>query len=412
MIDSSLVLLTEKLHATSSDLVRAVEGNLETMAPLVSAVHGFVTFDSDLALARARFLDSVPVDRRGRLHGLVLAIKDLMPVAGFPCSYGSVTRTEVPAVTDPWALRLLREGVVIPGKTQTSEMGMTAYCEPVGMPAVANPLWPGRTPGGSSGGAAAAVALGLVDVAHASDGGGSIRVPAAATGTVGVKPPHDSSGGSPTAQGFITRSVEDAAFVFGVSPVKRSLRIGVLVEPLHGDGSVDPVMVSTVCTVADRLSDLGHRVRQVSRPYGGRPFAAFADVLASRSIHIPGPASDIIEWLRERGSALSEDRRAEAVADFGAVRQTVLTAWDIDVLLTPTLAFDPPEIGHFSRMEPPEDFVEQTRWTPWATLFNMTGGAAVSVPVEVPGRPPVGVQLGAVRASFGELLGVASEVHP
>ena len=412
MANSPLAPLADRLRAASGDLTRTVEKCLSSITERSASTHGFVSVDPDLALRRARFLDSAPADRRGRLHGLVLPIKDLMPVAGFPCSYGSVTRTEMPPETDLWAAQLLKAGIIIPGKSQTSEMGMTAYCEPVGMPAVANPLWPGRTPGGSSGGAAAAVALGLVDVAHASDGGGSIRVPAAATGTVGVKPPHDSSGGSPTAQGFITRSVADAAFVFGVSPVSRSLRIGVLVEPLHGDGAVSPVMVSTVCTVADRLSDLGHRVHEVSRPYGERPFAAFADVLASRSIHIPGPASDIIEWLRERGSALSESRRAEAVADFDAVLQTILSAWDIDVLLSPTLAHDPPEIGHFSRLEPPEDFAEQTRWTPWATLFNMTGGAAVNVPVAVAGRPPVGVQLGSVRASFGELLGVASQVHP
>ncbi|MBV7294242.1 amidase family protein [Corynebacterium sp. TAE3-ERU16] len=412
MVNGSLVPLADRLHAASGDLPETVKKRLSDITERAASTHGFVSVDPDLALRRARFLDSVPTDRRGRLHGLMLPIKDLMPVAGLPCSYGSVTRTEPSPETDPWAAQLLMSGIIIPGKTQTSEMGMTAYCEPVGMPAVANPLWPGRTPGGSSGGAAAAVALGLVDVAHASDGGGSIRVPAAATGTVGVKPPHNSSGGSPTAQGFITRSVADAAFVFGVSPVRRSLRIGVLVEPLHGDGSVSPVMVSSVFSVADRLSDLGHRIREVSRPYGGRPFAAFGDVLASRSIHIPGPASDIIEWLRERGSALPEARRAEAVADFDAVLQTILSAWDIDVLLTPTLAHDPPEIGHFSRLEPPEDFAAQTRWTPWATLFNMTGGAAVSVPVAVAGRPPVGMHLGSVRASFGELLGVASQVHP
>ncbi|MBI9001181.1 amidase [Corynebacterium sp. CCM 9185] len=412
MVNGSVIPLEDRLRAGFGHLGDTLDEYLTRICSEDSVVHSFASVDPELARRRVRYLESVPADRRGRLHGLVLPIKDLMPVAGFPCSYGSVTRTEQHVGTDPWAAQLLRKGVIIPGKTQTSEMGMTAYCEPVGMPAVANPLWPGRTPGGSSGGAAAAVALGLVDVAHASDGGGSIRVPAAATGTVGVKPPHNSSGGSPTAQGFITRSVGDAAFVFGVSTVRRPLRIGVLVEPLHGGGSVSPVMVSTVCTVADRLSDLGHRVREVSRPYGERPFAAFADVLASRSVHIPGPASDIIEWLRERGAALSESRRAEAVADFDAVLGMILSAWDIDVLLSPTLAFDPPEIGHFSRLEPPEDFAEQTRWTPWATLFNMTGGAAVSVPVAAAGRPPVGVHLGSVRASFGELLGVASQVHP
>ncbi|WP_370915582.1 MULTISPECIES: amidase [unclassified Corynebacterium] len=391
-----------------SDVSTALTALVDTSPEL----SGFSATDPELALRHAQFLDSLPLSQRGRLHGLILPIKDLMPVAGFPCSYGSITRRTHPTETDPRAARLLAEGVIIPGKTQTSEMGMTAYCEPVGMSAVENPLWPGRTPGGSSGGAAVAVARGLVDAAHASDGGGSIRVPAAATGTVGVKPPHNSQGGVPTAQGFITRTIADAAFLFGAIPVRRPLRVGVLVEPLHGDGRVSPTMISTVCSVADRLSDLGHRVQEVFRPYGHRPFAAFADVLASRSVHIPGPASDIIGWLRKRGGALSEARRVEAIRDFDSVRQTILTAWKIDVLLTPTLAFDPPEIGHFSRLEPPEDFAEQTRWTPWATLFNMTGGAAVSVPVPVTGRPPVGIHLGSVRASFDELLGVASEIHP
>ncbi|QMV84413.1 amidase [Corynebacterium hindlerae] len=341
----------------------------------------------------------------GPLSGILLPIKDLMPVSGMPTTYGSVTR-RVLEPSDPFVVALQQRGARIVGKTATSELGMTAYTEPVGMPAVDNPLFPGCTPGGSSGGAAVAVARGLVRVAHASDGGGSIRVPAAACGVVGYKPPHNNAGGKLTAQGFITGSVRDQAMMHGVPLATRRLRVGVLVEPLHGDGSVAPEWRAACDKAADALSDLGHDVVPLDPAYDASYFEAFGTMLSGMCRKIEGEASPIVEFLRDRGRRLTDGERAVAVDKCLALGAVVRAAWDVDVLLTPTLAFDPPPIGHFSALAPAEDFAEQTRWTPWCTLFNITGWAGISIPFA-----DRSIHLGAIRAEVPALLALAEELH-
>lgn len=348
----------------------------------------------------------------GRLAGVVTFIKDLSDVAGMPSSYGSERRRVIPSASDHVVAGLLAEGVTVVGKSTTSEMGMTAYTEPVGFPAPRNLLWPGATTGGSSGGAAALVAHGVVPCAHGSDGGGSIRVPAAACGLVGYKPPHTSGEGRLTAQGFVTTRVDDAALLSGTVPVHRPLRIGVLRIPLHGDGGVDTPMLAAVEEVAHVCQQRGHEVREVSPAYGQDVFQAFETLMAYKATKITGSASPIVEHLRERGRAFERGRVSAAVRLLDNVDEQVRSRWPIDVLLTPTLAFDPPPVGHFSRLAPSEDFAEQTRWTPWCTLFNITGRAAISVPWRLPGRPPVGVHMGCIHASPAELLGLAQELHP
>lgn len=379
--------------ASPSELFR----RLSTMTP---AEHGFSWFDPDVTIGHGR----------GPLRGMVIPAKDLHHVAGMPTSFGALDRQVLATDTDPFLQSLIDRGAIIAGKTQTSELGLTAYCEPVGMPAPDNPLFPGRTTGGSSGGAAVAVARLLVDAAHASDGGGSIRVPAAACGVVGFKPSHDSRGGSPATQGFITRDIATQARLHALTPMTRPLRIGVLLEPVHADTTMDNQFVHTVETVAHRLERFGHEVVPVARPYGAWAFEAFTEVLAmrSRSIEDPedGEASAIVRWLRERGRVQSPVHRSRAVRAFDSVADVVLETWDVDVVLSPTLAFVPPPLRHFSSLGPEGDFVEQTRWTPWATTYNMTGGAAISVPVD-----GVGVHLGAVRVGNAEILGLGSQLR-
>lgn len=365
------------------------------IASLSPADHGFAWFDPECTRGHGR----------GPLNGMLIPAKDLSDVAGMPTASGSVHRRRTAGETSPFLQQLIDRGAVIAGKTQTSELGLSAYCEPVGMPAPVNPRFPGRTPGGSSGGAAVAVARGLVEAAHASDGGGSIRVPAAACGLVGFKPAHDTSGANPVAQGFITRDVATQARLHAIQPRPRALRIGVLLEPLHAETLIDAGTVATIEVQVRRLERAGHTVVPVRRPYGAWAFEAFSAVLAMRSARVPGEASAIVGWLRELGRGQHPVERARAVAAFGSVAGVVREAWDIDVLLSPTLAFTPPPIGHFSALGPEGDFLEQTRWTPWATLFNMSGGAAVSLPVG-----ELGIHLGAVRADDADLLGLAGAI--
>ena len=384
------------MSVASPSALSTLSARISTMSP---AEHGFSWFDPEVTAG----------DGRGPLQGMVIPAKDLHHVAGMPTSFGAYGRRMVATETDPFLQSLINRGAIIAGKTQTSELGLTAYCEPVGMPAPDNPLLPGRTTGGSSGGAAVAVARLLVDAAHASDGGGSIRVPAAACGVVGFKPSHDSRGGTPVAQGFITRDITTQALLHAVVPVARPLRIGVLLDPVHAETTVDDQYVHTVETAARHLEQLGHEVVAVTRPYGAWAFEAFAEVLAmrSRSIEDPegGEASAIVSWLRELGRAQTPLHRAQAVRAFDSVAEVVPGAWDVDVVLSPTLAFAPPPLRHFSSLGPEGDFVEQTRWTPWATTYNMTGGAAISLPVD-----GVGVHLGAVRVGNADILGLGGQL--
>ena len=172
MLELPLPQLARLLHSGEvhpRDLVAEIDSALSGLTP---AEHGFAHVDLDFALAQVEQLDTIPRDKRRKLWGIPIPVKDLSPVVGMPVSYGSVSRREIPDATDPFPEVLLNQGALIPGKTQTPELGMSAYTEPVGMPAVDNPRLPGHTPGGSSGGAAAAVARGVVRVAHASDGGG------------------------------------------------------------------------------------------------------------------------------------------------------------------------------------------------------------------------------------------------
>ena len=341
---------------------------------------------------------------RGRLHGWRIPVKDLLPVAGLPMSRGNAHLTQRPTTTAPFAQHLLAQGATIAGKTQTSEYGVATYCEPIGFPAVDNPLWPGRTPGGSSGGAAALVAGGHVRVAHASDRGGSIRVPAACCGIYGLKP-----AGRGGIQGLVAADPDDLAFVLDRSPRRRRLRIGVLTAPVNAETPVADAMIAAVEEAASLLSRT-HEVIPVPVPYTPERFAPFRDLFAWYTRDLPVESS-LGLWLKEHGLRMSLSDHAAAEAAGEETAGLVRASWDVDVVLSPVLSEDPPAIGHFAAMAPEDDFDAQTRWTPWATVFNMTGTAAMTVPWPVAGRQPVGLHLGAVGGDEADLLAAAADLR-
>lgn len=228
---------------------------------------GIATSLAEHAVDRARSLtaESEPARRASHglprdLLGLPVAIKDLFTIAGVECTMGSTNLAFTATETSEPVAKLLARGAVLTATTHTSEVGMTAYTEPIGYPAPENPYFATpnqlsnqpdttpRTPGGSSGGSAVAVATGVVPAALGSDGGGSIRVPAACCGLVGLKPAHDIAGGNLSTPAFLTRTVDDAALLAGV-PLsatphafrrpQRPLRIGVTVSPFHAEVDVD-----------------------------------------------------------------------------------------------------------------------------------------------------------------------------
>lgn len=368
-----------------------------------SAAFAHVCADAELARIdhAERHGDRSVLD--GDLAGWIIPAKDLHDVAGMPTSRGSVSLTAATG-TDPFIASYMARGALVVAKTQTSEYGLSAYCEPANADA---PTWKGHTSGGSSGGAAVAVAAGLVDAAHATDGGGSIRVPAAATGTVGFKPVHDTRAANPVAQGFITRTVAEQALLHLIAPeLSRPLRIGLLTEPIHIATEVDPAIVDATHRTAELLSHHGHTITRLNAPYGAEHFHAFTTVIRARAATIAHPATELVQWLSNEGRAISSGELAQAQRVFASTRAVVERAWDVDVVLMPTISHAPPPVGYFSSMDPHSDFEAQTKWTPWATLFNLTGQAAITAPVF-----GIGIQLGGIRASEAELLALAATVE-
>ena len=405
---TSLRELTARLRRGEVSAVAQVEELADRLTGLSPAEHGFSHLALEQAHEHAERADKVATTHRGRLHGLLIPVKDLSNVRGMPTTFGSLHRTRHPEASDTITQSLLDAGAIIPGKSTSAELGLMIYTEPPGMASPHNPLWPGHTPAGSSGGAAVLVARGLLPAAHASDGGGSIRVPAAACGVVGFKP----TAPRLAAQGFITRSLTDAAFLHHLSPAPGRRRIGVLTQPLFTGTTVDEVHLRAVAAAAEALREAGHDVIEV-RPYPGaeETFEAFTTIFTSKLAGLPDPAEGLVAWLRAHGRSLSQDRIAAAEKHAGHLGAHLAKYWAVDALLTPMTTTDPPPIGYFEDLRPAENFLEQTRWSPWGSLFNMTGRAAVSVPWPVPGRPPVGVHLGSVTLNDAALLTLAAILH-
>ncbi|QGU05737.1 amidase [Corynebacterium comes] len=405
---TSLRDLAASLRCGEVTAVEQVEELAERLSGLTGTEHGFSHLALEQAHEQAERADMVTTAQRGRLHGLLIPVKDLSNVRGMPTTFGSVHRTRRAEATDTVPQAFLDAGAIIPGKSSAAELGLMIYTEPPGLAAPDNPLWPGHTPAGSSGGAAVLVARGILPAAHASDGGGSIRVPAAACGVVGFKP----SAPRLAAQGFITRTLDDTAFLHRLSPEPGRRRIGVLTQPLFAGSPVDDVHLRAVDAAAATLREAGHDVVEVHPyPSAEETFDAFTTIFTAKLVGLPGPAEDLVGWLRAHGRAISSNRLAAADRHADHLGRHLAGYWGVDALLTPMTTTDPPAIGHFALLRPAENFLEQTRWSPWGSLFNMTGHAAVSVPWPVPGRPPVGVHLGSLTLSDAALLSLARELH-
>lgn len=382
----------------------------------------------------------------GPLSGTEILVKDLQQVEGETTGFGSPAHACTAADDDAVVRHLLSTGASLVGASVSSQFGATVYTEPAlvgGGAGPVNPVDPLMTSGGSSSGAAVAVARGIVDIAHASDGGGSIRVPAAAVGLPGFKPAHRVAGGplpDPTAQGFIAADIALTARAYGITggglctaphPDPASavpLRLGMTTVPFHGDPgqagptSVDP-RITAATTAAAALLVTHPRVAGVSpvpAPYPPARFALFAELMAARCASLPDPLGPMPRWLRNRGAQLTASDTAAAASAVSRLPDEVMQAWPrVDVVVTPMLACAPPPVGAFSALSsagsPGLDFLAQTAWTPWATLWNLTGWAALSVPLvpAAPGRWPVSVHLGAVgdRVDAATLLALGAHLQ-
>ena len=417
-------------------------------------VGAFVTLTPELALERARSL--APGDGDGPLFGVPTAIKDLNLTAGVPTAFGSPAFAGfVPEVSDAVVLAIEAVGMVSLGKTSTPEFGSPCYTEPEGYPPAVTPWDRTRMAGGSSGGAAAAVAAGLVPLAQGSDGGGSIRIPASCCGLFGLKPTRGRISGYPmygdpiglATAGPISRTVRDAAAMLDVLAGRRAgdpawapppsgtfldacdrapgtLRIATFSEPVIADVAVDDACLTAVVDAQRLLEDLGHEVVDVPVPLPPDAVPVFETcwaVLTALSV-VPPDREHLLRpltrWLTERGRAVSGPEFGLAL---GAMRRFAAGALEAlapyDIVLTPTLASRPLPVGALRNdADPAADFEAQKAFTPWTSAWNVTGMPAASLPLHwtesAEGTTlPVGVMLAARPAEEELLLSLCAQVE-
>ncbi len=383
---------------------------------------------SPAQLGVARVYDRPHVDEArsaSHLSGEELLVKDTQQVAGEWVTMGNARQGFRAAHSDTAVENLLATGARLVGASASAEYGTSAYTEPVGQEAPVNPISPSMMTGGSSGGAAAAVGHGVARIAHATDGGGSIRVPAACCGLVGLKPSHDTSVGgfNPSAHGYLADSFASTRKAYRLPRTQPwGLRVGYTNQPFHHHSRVDPAIAAATAGATALLTngESVAEVRQAPQPYDPANFELFATVLSTRCAELPEPLSELTSWLKRQGAGVPRWRREEMERSIHRMRQTALHRWSsagLDVVATPMLACAPPAPGSFSRLSPRLNFWAQTAWTPWGTLWNLCGWASVTVPLvdpdRVPGRWPIALQLGAVgdRVSASDLLALAEQVQ-
>ncbi len=434
----------------------AVETALRRIEAADPGLGAFVDVDGDRALEAARAIG--PQDRRV-FAGVPVAIKANTPAEGLIMDYGSRLLAGHRADHDAHLVRRLRaEGFVIVGATKTPEFGILPTTEPVAHGPARNPWDPARTPGGSSGGAGTAVASGMLPIAHGNDGGGSLRIPAACCGLVGLKPSRgrisrgpDSGDSFLICDGVLSRTVLDTAAALDAlagyavgdatwappptrpwsAAVRRApgaLRIAVTVAdplgaPLH------PEHERAVRETAAALAEAGHAVDELPGVLPGAEsvelfLTAFAANVALGHLHAQAlagrPAGDedvepLSRAMVAHAAGVTSTEYLATVAGLQALARRTVALWSgFDVLLTPALSQRPPAIGAIrGTLEPPmAAFEAATAFVPFGGLFNVTGQPAVSVPAGF-GEDglPLAVQL--VGPPLGEdtLLQVAAQLE-
>jgi amidase len=383
-------------------------------------------------------------DRRVMAHdhspllGVPVAVKDDLDVAGRLTGRGTSAVTR-PAVADSAVVRLLREaGAIIIGKTHLPELAIYGFTESRSYGITRNPWDVTRTAGGSSGGSAAAVAAGMVGIASGSDGGGSIRIPAACCGLFGFKPSPGRTAGSGgwgglSVQGAEARSVADSAWYVdliaapGAEPLTPCvgadpgrLVVGVSTKPIRVGvpGTVEADVVAAVRDVARTLAELGHQVRDVDLPQD-RAAQEFS-LRYLRAIHDSVGLVDQPRRLERRTRqivaaggrvpvGLARRARAAGQSSTGRLEDALK---GIDLLLTPVMNRLPVEVGRWARASGMRTVLGMSRVFGFTQLWNHTGRPAASVPAGLsPGGLPLAVQLVGRRDRDGDVVAVAAQLE-
>jgi amidase len=429
---------------SGGELVEAAIARTEAVNPTLNGL-AFEGFDR----ARARASTRRPYG--GYFDGVPSFIKDNVAVGDMPTMSGTDAWDPQPALADgDFARAYLSTGLVPLGKTRLSEFGFSASAEHPRLGAVRNPWNPDHTAGASSSGSGAFVTAGVVPIAHANDGGGSIRIPASCNGLVGLKP---SRGRLPldkemrqmplriVANGVVTRSVRDtAAFYREMERVARNpklpavgditqpgtqrLRIAVCTHSIAREAS--PEVRELTLKTAALLEELGHKVTTIDNPVPQQfmndfllywSFLAFALVRGGRRTFGPSfdrARLDNLTLGLEQHAGRNLHRLPLAIARLSRVRRiTSRLTNTYDVVLTPTLADEPPRIGHLDPTADYQQIIDRLiEWVAFTPLQNATGEPAISLPLaESTAGLPVGMMFAAPIGQEARLLELAYELE-
>jgi amidase len=439
--------------------VELVEHALDRIARLDAQVGAFVTVTDEAAREQAKLAERTVAETDDPaalppLFGVPTAIKDLNLTAGTPTKLGSrIFADWVPDFDDHVVTLLRAAGTISVGKTATPEFGLPCYTETDIGPPARTPWDTGRSAGGSSGGAGAAVASGFVAVAQGSDGGGSIRIPASVCGLVGLKPsrgrvsrgPLDIDASRLSVLGPLARTVRDAAAFLDAVAVPQPgdpdrppplpagetflgwcerdlgpLRIGrYLDSPIQSE--LDPQVRDAWERATALLASLGHEVVDVAAPVPPEAIPAFETVWAVSAAGVPvdpartGELRPLTRHLRERAAAIGGPQYAAALGMLNVyARRGIAASAHLDAVLTPTVAMLPRPIGWFigDDGDSAADFERQKQFTPYTAMYNTTGQPAISLPLYQSAEGlPIGVMLVGRPRGEAPLLALAAQLE-
>jgi amidase len=441
--DLDAVGLADALRAGSVGLAEVIEAAIARTEAVNPALNGLAYNGFEQARAAE--------PARGFFAGVPTFVKDNVDVAGQPSMHGADAWTPFEARANSVVTEVfLGTGLTSLGKTQLSEFGFSASAEHPRLGPVRNPWDVERTAGASSSGSGAFVAAGVVPIAHANDGGGSIRIPAACNGLVGLKPSRGRLPLDPAhrrmpvgivANGVLTRSVRDTAAFYREAerswrnpklapvgdvtrPGRRRLTIAVLTRSVQRESS--PEVRELTLKAAALLEELGHRVEHLDEPpvpasfvddfvlYWG--FLAFAQVRGGRRLFgdsFDRTRLDALTLGLERHSGRNLHRLPLAIVRLRRLRRRTAEFFrTYDAVLTPTLADQTPRIGHLAPTDYRQVMDRLIDWVAFTPLQNVTGEPAISLPLaQSADGMPVGMMLSADLGQESTLLELAYELE-
>ncbi len=436
LVDFTAAGIARAVRAGELTPVQALEVAATRIGEREPSVHAFANLRLEAAHAEARLVAQRPDLGSLALAGVPVAVKDNIAVQGEPMRAGSIATSAAPAVADhPVVARLRAAGAVIVGQTTMNELGAWATTDSPGQ-VTRNPWNRQRTCGGSSGGSGAAVAGGLVPIAHGNDGLGSVRIPAATCGLVGIKPgrgvvPADvgaDSWGGIVENGVLATTVEDAALMLSVladdPALARVVPPGGTLKLALSVGTQSPVLrLDRHCRAAARragsvLVAAGHLVETVRLPRLPATAEFFRwTAVAARDVAAGGYDRDLLQPRNRRHIAVGRavdrlhldrpgavDRLAARLRDFFA---------DYHAVLTPAFALQPPVAKEWSAQPWLSNLVSSGRFAPFAAMWNLLGWPAIAVPIGMhpASKTPLAVQIAGPPGSEALLLGLAAQIE-